>query len=253
MNIMTLTPKFIGLQNFLYMFSDQRFIHSIYNSIYFMVIYATIPILLGLIVAELMVRLKVRGTPFFRVAFFMPSIITGVATGIIFHGVFVPSTGLVDQILQVLNLQSLQQLWLGDEKLVLHTLGSIGIWMTYGYMMMIFIGGLQRTDESLYEAARMDGASSTEQFFHVTLPSLRNEITVAMILNLIQGLRNMPLVYTVTKGGPGDASLVMSLYSYQTAFEQSNLGYGTTLTLVSTIFILLVSLLVMHFRKEEAN
>jgi raffinose/stachyose/melibiose transport system permease protein len=243
---------FVGLQNYQSMISDQLFQSALFHALYFMVLYATIPVLLGLIVAIILARAKLKGTTLLRCIFFLPYIVTAVAIGITFQWVYSPNNGLLDTVLKFIGLGFLRRVWYGDEATAIHAIGAIGVWMTFGYMMLIFLAGLQRTDESLYEAAKVDGANVWRQFINITIPSLKNDITIAIIFNIINGLRVFGLVMATTRGGPGNSTLVMDQYAIQTAFSQGDLGYGASLTVVITLITLIVSLLVMWIRREES-
>lgn len=247
-----ISGKFIGLENFRTMLTDELFHVSVFHALYFMVLYATIPIILGLAVAIILARAKVRGITIFRCVYFMPYVITGIAVGMAFHWVFLPVNGLLNSILEFLGLSVLQRAWLGDVNTAIHAVGSVGIWATFGFIMLIFLAGLQRLDNTLYEAAKVDGANIWNQIIHITIPSLKNEITVALVLNIIAGLRNFGLVLAMTHtGGPGTSTMVMSLYAIRVAFNQNNFGYGAALTLVITLICLIVTFLVMWARREQ--
>ncbi len=242
---------FVGLANYRAMLTDQLFQLALFHSLYFMMLYVTIPVLLGLIVAIILARANLKGTLLMRCIFFLPYVITTIAIGIAFRWVYLPNNGLLDTLLNGIGLGFLRRIWYGDESTAIHAIGSIGIWMTFGYMMLIFLAGLQRTDVSLYEAAKVDGANVWHQFFHITIPSLKNDITIAIIFNLIGGLRVFGLVMATTRGGPGNSTLVMDQYAIETAFSQGDLGYGAALTVIVAFITLIVSLLVMWLRREE--
>ena len=114
--------------------------------------------------------------------------------------------------------------------------------------MVLFIAGVQRIDESLYDAAKIDGANEFRQFLAVTLPSLRSEVSVALITTLISALRVFDLVYVTTSGGPANRTLVANLYLYQNAFEMNRVGYASAIAVVLTAVILLVSYFVITWR-----
>ncbi|MGE5582130.1 MAG: carbohydrate ABC transporter permease [Bacillota bacterium] len=244
---------FVGLENYKTMLNDKLFHLALFHALYFMLVYVTIPVALGLLVAVILAQARLKGAMLLRCVFFLPYIIPVIAVGITFQWVYMPNIGLLDNVLKFSGLGFLQRVWYGDEATAIHALGGIGIWMTFGYMMLIFLAGLQRTDQALYEASRVDGANAWHQLIHITIPSLKNDITVAMVFNLINGLRVFGLVMATTRGGPGNATLVMDQYAIRVAFSQGDLGYGAALTCVVALITLAVSLLVMWVRKEESQ
>jgi raffinose/stachyose/melibiose transport system permease protein len=141
---------------------------------------------------------------------------------------------------------------LGDFRLALPAVGMIGTWVGYGFAMVLFIAGVQRIDEDLYDAAKLDGAGEWQQFLAVTLPGLRNEITIALVTTLIAALRTFDLVYVTTRGGPANRTMVVALDIYRNAFGIGRVGYAASIAVVLTVVILVVSYVVLTLRLRSA-
>ena len=162
-----------------------------------------LPIVIGLLLAAAMSRARVRGLALFRTILFLPQVIALVVVAVMWRMIYEPDGGLLNRAWRV-GLGGLAQDWLGDFSLALPSVGLIGTWVMYGLAMVLFTAGVQKIPQSLYDAARMDGAGPVREFFAVTLPGLRGEIAVALTLTTIEALRNFDLVYITTGGGPGD-------------------------------------------------
>jgi len=176
-----------------------------------------------------------------------------VVVGVIWRWIFNPTFGPLNLALNALGLQHLTRAWLGDFTLALPAVGSIATWVEYGFCMILFLAGMQRIPEEYYEASSLDGASSFQQLIHITIPSLRSEIGVAMITTIVAALRVFDLVYVTTRGGPGNSTLVAGIVIYRAAFLQNQTGYAAAMATVLMLIILAISLIIRHFqsRNEE--
>ena len=167
-----------------------------------------------------MSRTRVRGLALFRTVLFLPQVIALVVVAVMWRMIYEPDGGLINEGLRAIGLGGLAQNWLGSFSLALPSVGLIGTWVMYGLAMVLFTAGVQKIPQSLYDAARMDGAGPVREFFAVTLPGLRNEIAVALTLTTIQALRSFDLVYITTGGGPGDSTTVPAFEVYNRAFKR---------------------------------
>jgi raffinose/stachyose/melibiose transport system permease protein len=140
--------------------------------------------------------------------------------------------------------------WLGDFTWALPAVGSIGTWVQYGFCMILFLAGMQRIQEEYYEAASLDGANALKQFLHITVPGLRSEIAVALVTTIIAALRVFDLVYTTTRGGPGESTMVTGFLIYRSAFMLNRIGYAAALATVLTLIILIISLLIRRYQRH---
>jgi raffinose/stachyose/melibiose transport system permease protein len=243
---------FIGLENYRKMLSDDVLRQSASNILYFMAIYATLPVLLGLVCAELLSRGRVRGSLFFRVVFYLPQVFNLTAVGILFRWVLHPDYGIVNTVLRTLGLGAACKTWLGDPATAIHAVAAMTVWFMFGYVLVIFFAGMQRIPGSLYEAAMLDGAGALRQFVSITIPCLKNEFTVILILMLINALNTYPMVAAVTNGGPGYATMVPALYGFRVFSFQNNVGYGSAIINTLVVATLAISAGIYLFREKEA-
>jgi raffinose/stachyose/melibiose transport system permease protein len=215
--------------------------------------YAVIPVVLGLLLTAALTRHIVRGFRFFRTALFLPQLIAGVVIAQAWTWIY-DDNGPLNEALRLVGLDSLVRPWFGDFTWALPSIGVIGTWVTYGLCMVLFVAGVQKIPQSLYDAARVDGAGPVREFFAVTLPGLRGEVIVALVLTTINALRSFDIVYNTTAGGPGGTTLVPSLYMYQNAFLYNRVGYAAAIAtmLALTIFLLAAIVLRLGGRSETA-
>lgn len=238
----------IGLANYAELFSDPKFHNAILNNLVFVIFYSIIPILIGLFLASLLSRRPIPGFAFFRTALFLPQVISMVVVGVIWRWMFNPTFGPINTLLRLVGLESFALSWLGDFSWALPAVGSIGTWVQYGFCMVLFLAGMQHIQEEYYEAASLDGAGAFKQFIHITVPGLRSEIAVALVTTIIAALRVFDLVYTTTRGGPGESTMVTGFLIYRSAFTTNRIGYAAAIATVLTLIILIVSLLIRRFQ-----
>lgn len=244
------TREFIQLDNYVRLVSDAQFLKALTNNLVFIIFYSFIPILIGLFLATLLGRKPLPGLTFFRTGLFLPQILSMVVVGVTWRWIFNPNFGLLNTGLRAVGLGNLTHAWLGDFQLALPSVGAIGTWVEYGFCMILFLAGMQRISEDQYEAAELDGANGFQQFLYITLPSLRAELSVALITTVIAALRVFDLVYVTTRGGPGDSTLVTGFLVYRSAFQQNQLGYASAIATVMTILILAISLVILRFQSR---
>lgn len=245
--------SFIGFENYVSLINDSQFLQALLNNLTFIIFYSIIPILIGLALASLLGRRPMPGMTFFRAGLFLPQILSMVVVGVTWRWIFNPVFGPLNMGLRALGLDSLTQSWLGDFKLALPSVGSIGTWVQYGFCMILFLAGMQRIPEDQYEAAELDGANGLKQFRHITIPNLRAELGVALVTTIIAAMRVFDLVYVTTRGGPGDSTLVTGFLVYRSAFQQNRIGFAAAVATVMTviIFVISLSILRMQSRAEE--
>ncbi|MFA5611644.1 MAG: sugar ABC transporter permease [Anaerolineaceae bacterium] len=247
------TQTFIGLDNYVNLLSDPLFLKAISNNLVFIIFYSIIPILIGLLLSAILTGKPIPGFSFFRTVFFLPQVISMVVVGVIWRWMFNPVSGPINQFFSLIGLDQLRQAWLGSFKYALPAVGLIGSWVQYGFCMVLFLAGMQRIPLEYYEAASLDGANSLKQFLHITVPGLKSEIGVAMITTMIAALRVFDLIYSTTRGGPGETTLVTGFLIYRSAILNNRIGYGAAIATILTIIILALSLLIRHFMTEKPS
>ncbi len=242
---------FVGFANFSRMFTDDTLREAIRNVLYFMVVYATVPVVLGLLCAAVLSRARVRGLLAFRSIFYLPQVFNLTAVGILFRWIAHPDYGIVNSALGWLGLNAWRRPWLGDPATAIHAVGLMTVWYMYGYVMVIFFAGMQRISESLYEAAALDGAGAARQLFSITVPALRNEFTIIIILMLINALNTYPMIAAATNGGPGYSTMVPALYGFRVFGFQNNVGYGSAIINSLVVVTIVISASIYLVRERE--
>src|SRR3954451_11358003 len=233
-----------GLSNYRQIWSDGEIRHAFVHSAVLILFFSAFPVLLGLLLASALSRMRVFGLTGFRAVLFLPQVIPAVVIGVIWRWIYAPS-GPINKVLEAVGLGRWSRAWLGDFTWALPSVGFIGTWVTYGFCMILFIAGVQKIPSTLYDAARVDGAGPVREFFAVTLPGLRNEIAVVLTLTMIWALRTFDLIYVTTRGGPGQATEVPAFTLYTRAFLSGRVGsaaaIGVTLALIIFAIVFLVT------------
>ncbi|GAA1684666.1 ABC transporter permease subunit [Fodinicola feengrottensis] len=230
-----------GVSNYTALVTDPSLRGPFVHALILLIFYALLPILVGLLLAAAMSRVRIHGMTFFRTVLFLPQVLAMVVVALSWRWIYAPQ-GLLNNVLDAIGLGALARPWLGDFQLALPAVGLVGTWVEFGLCMVLFLAGCQKIPRELYEAARLDGAGPFREFLAVTLPALRPEIAVAATLTIVAGLRNFDLVYITTGGGPGDATAVPAFEVYHRAFETGQVGSAAAVgvSLAALIFVLTV-------------
>ena len=224
---------FVGFSNYAKTFSDPRLLAAFWHALVLIVFYAVIPLCVGLVLASLLTRSRVRGLGFFRTVVFLPQIA--------WRGIYAPD-GPINGFLRAIGLGSWARAWLGDFTFALPAVGLIGSWVSLGLVTVLLMSGMATIPRDLYEAAMLDGAGRVRQFFAITVPSVRAEIIVSLTLTIVAALKTFDLVYVTTSGGPGSATTVPSYEVYYQAFRIGEVGTASSLAVVLTLVIFLINL-----------
>ncbi|MCU1527381.1 MAG: sugar transporter permease [Frondihabitans sp.] len=233
------TATWAGFANYVTVFTDGDLVTALSHSLILLVFYAFIPVVIGLILAGAMSRIRIYGLTLFRALLFLPQILSSVVIAVAWRELLAID-GPVNAVLRLVGLGSLSTSWLGNFATALPSIGLIGTWVEYGLCMVLFLSGIAVIDRGLYEAARLDGAGPLREFFAITLPALRPQVSIALILTITFALRNFDLIWNTTRGGPGTTTTVPSLYVYEDAFQNRELGVASALAIVLTVVILVV-------------
>jgi raffinose/stachyose/melibiose transport system permease protein len=242
--------KFVGLQNYVHLFHDPMVWLTLSHNLIWIVVGTIAPIAIGLPLAVLLTNIK-HGRLIFQTAYFLPYVLSGVLIGVIWGWIYNPVFGLLNYVLSSIGLGSLARGWLGDPHLALYAVLVAAIWGYFGFCVVIFMAGLQSLNLDLIEAARIDGASSAQQFFFVIIPQLRNVLNMVIIYTMIGGFNVFDIIRVMTLGGPANHTEVIATYNYNIAFQQFDVGYGTTLSLLMTVITLIVSYIFITLRERQ--
>lgn len=236
---------FIGLENYRYLLNDPDFWKAVRNTAVYAFWSLTLQIPLGLGLAILLNSPWVRGRNFLRLAFFSPNLVGQVFVGVLFSVLFVPQYGLVNKALHALIGTPLDMRWLAEPRLVMPALVLTSLWMYVGFQMVYFLAGLQAVDKELYEAARIDGANSWQQFLYVTLPGIRHVLVFVVLVSTIGSFQLFELPWVMLGRGPGpDASgLTIIMYLYLNGYVAGDLGYASAVGWTLALGLLVISII----------
>lgn len=252
----------VGLANYREFFTDPAIRGPYMHVLELMVFYALAPIAIGLSLAVMLSRIRIRGLTFFRMLLFLPMIITDVVTAVAWNWIYTTGTGMpghpdgpLNTMLKVVGLGHLipSAGWLGSFNTALPAVGVFGMWGGFGFSLILFLAGIMKIPASLYEAARVDGANAWHEFFAVTLPGLRYELQVVLVLSVIGTLGTFDEIYVLTGGGPGTATSVPAYQVWQRAFVIGDVGSAAALGLVLMVIIFAVTYVLNKLMERGAG
>lgn len=238
------SQTYIGFSNWLRLLQDGLFWQALGNNLILAVLSIVIqlPVALGLAVL-----LDKGGQRFrlFKLAYFMPLLVSSVAIGFLFKYVYDPNFGILNAVLNGVGLKALAKSWLGDPSVALYAVLAVISWQFIPFYMLIFLAALASIPSELHDAALIDGANENQFFWRITLPMLQGTIRTAAVLSLIGSLRYFDLIYVLTGGGPSGATELMATYMYKQAFASFNFGYGSTIAVALILVVMIISGLVL--------
>ncbi len=235
---------FDGINNYKEMLDNPNFYRSLKNVGLFIVASFVLILPIGLSLA-LIVTSRMRGKRFFKVAFFIPSILPLTSVGLMWQ-FLLKSDGLVNKLLEMLGLGSLAHDWLGEPALAIYTVVVVNAWIYCGQNMIIFASGLVAIPEEIYEAASLDGANGLQKLMHITLPLMKEIFKVFAVLAVTQSIRVFGQIYVITGGGPNGATDVPTTLLYNEAFKFNNFGVGNSIGTFMIVAALVVTV-IMNF------
>jgi raffinose/stachyose/melibiose transport system permease protein len=250
-------PKktFTGLQNYVTLLHDSTFWQAFGHNIYLVV--ACIIGQIGIaFVLVLMINSKlVKCKTIHRTFGFFPSTISAVCIGLIWNMIYHNKYGILNWFLTAIGRKDLCQVWLNNSKLVMLLVTIPLIWQYIGYYMVIILSAISGISTDVLESAKIDGANAVQQAVYITLPLIKNTMLVCITLCIAGNMKAFDNIYVMTKGGPGTASMVMAMYGYQISFNQSNMGYGSCISVGIFVLSLLViggsQLLIKYLTREK--
>ena len=236
--------SFIGIENFRALASDPKFHQSTINTLYFVVAGVPLTLGFGLGAALLLNSALIRFKTFFRMGFYLPVVTSIVAIAVIWRYLLHPDLGLINNLLAAVGIDGPN--WLADPILAMPAIIAMAVWRNVGFVLVIFLAGLQGIPQDLSEAARIDGASRWKEFRYITLPMLRPTLLFASVITGIGYLQLFEEPFVMTGGGPLDRTLSVTMYVYQQGFSFLNLGYASAVAYA--LFVAIVILTVINFR-----
>ena len=240
-------PRFVGLENYQTALTHPRFWNGLKNTFYFTLLAVPLQLLIGLGIAILFNR-EFPGKGLARTIILLPMVATPVAIALIWALMFNPSLGVLNYFLESVGLP--RSLWVADARLAIPSLVLVDVWQWSPMIALILLAALQGVPAEHYEAARIDGASGWQLFWHITLPGIRSAIVVALILRSIDALKTFDIIYVITEGGPGTASETLNVYAFKTGFTFLQAGYAATLLIFLMFTVLGVAILFNVLRRR---
>lgn len=229
--------EYVGVDNYNRMFSDRLFWKALFNTFKFLIIHIPLQLVVALMLAEFLNQ-KIRFSGFFRAAFFLPVIVSGVVVTILWQQLFGFDSGLINRVLTQLNLGKVG--WLIDPDMAMNSIAVMATWKNVGLYIILFLVGLQTVPAHYYEVADIEGASHWQKFKLITLPMINPTIFMVVILSTIGGFSLFIEPYIMTGGGPLNSTLSAVLYIYKQAFQYYHMGYSATLGFFFALLIMLV-------------
>ena len=235
--------EFVGLDNYTGIFTEPLFYKILLNTIVFALSTSVFGVIIPLVLAAIL-NTKIRGSEFYKTAYFLPFITPMIVIGIIWEWIFDPNIGLLNKFLHLhIN-------WLYDPHFAMPALILVSVWKLIGYNMVIFLSALSGISQSMFEAAKIDGANEFQTFKNVTIPLLSPTIFFVVIITAISSFQIFDLIYLMTEGGPLDSTNVLVYAIYKNAFEYFNIGKASAIAYVLFVIILVLTLAQWKLRKK---
>lgn len=238
--------EFVGLKNYLELFSSKDFYYILGNTIEFAIATTIFGVSIPLVLACIL-NAKLKFSEFFKTVYFLPFITPMVVLAIVWAWIFDPNTGLMNYILRT-NIN-----WLYDTHWAMFTVIIVSVWKLIGYNMVIFLAGLTAINSSLYEAAKIDGASAFKTFLQITLPQLSPTIFFVTIITTISSFQVFDLIYLMTQGGPLNSTNVLVYWLYQSAFEYFDIGQASAIAYVLFVIIFVLTIIQWKVKHKWVN
>lgn len=243
-----LEPSFVGLKNYINLFTNAEFGTSLWNTLYFTI--GTVPVggFLSLLVAVLLNQ-KIKLVGLYRSAFFIPVIVSFVSVAMVWQWMYNQDYGLINSFLGSLGLY--QPPWIASEQWAMPSVIIMSIWKGLGFNSVILLAGIQGISASLYEAADIDGASAIQKFTKITLPLVRPTMMFVLIISMINAFQAFDQIYIMTNGGPGSATQVVCYLIYMNAFQYFKQGYASAMAYVLFLIIFVASIIQLKISEKN--
>ena len=242
--------KFIGLANYKEIFTSARFGNALKNTIILTVFISILENAFALALTVLVDNIR-WGKNFFRSAFYIPVLISGIVSGFIWKIMYNYNFGAINSILTQIGLGDFRQDWLGNTSLTLIMIGVVLVWKGAGYYMIIYLASLQSVSTDVIEAAEIDGASPWQRFRMITIPLISGAFTINFTLSLINGLKVFDQINVMTDGGPGFTSETLVYLLYKVGFTEGRQGFGTAVGIMLLFIIIILNTIQQKFLRSR--
>lgn len=242
------TREWQALANFQKLAADAIFWQAFRNNLIWLVVILIFNVFIGLVAAALL-SMDIKGRVVFRLAYFLPVVQASIVTAMIWRWIYNPD-GLLNSSLQAIGLGGLARGWLGDFTWALPALAVAAGWASFGMSVVLLLAGMQGIDQSLYDAARVDGANYAQTFRYITIPGLRNVITIVILLAMIGAFQAFDIIWATTQGGPVRATEMLATYMFKKGIMENEYGYGSAVAVVLAIIILAFAVINITLRER---
>lgn len=243
---------FVGIDNLIRLFEDPTIRICIKNNMIYAVCSVFFQVGIALILAAILEdKLFQKSQPVFRTIYFLPSLISVTVVGLLWQMIYSPVFGFLNPVLKMIGLPFLAKDWLGSQELAIYAVTMVSQWQYTGYTMVLFLVALQKIPEDLYEAATIDGAGRIQKFWYITIPQVKEMITVNMIITIIGSFKVFDEVYVMTSGGPGVSSQVLGSYLYKAAFSTDEMGYASAIATLAFVITFILSIVQLKMSRIE--
>ena len=249
--IMLKEQHFIGLANYEALLKDTIFWQALGNTAYIMLFTVVCNIVLGLLIASGL-KHSFFGSNFLRVLFYAPGIVSVSVLAIIGIRIWDTQLGVVNYFVTTL-MHGPRISWLGNPSLVLPALSITTVWWTFGFPMLVFLAGLQNIPETLYEAAKIDGANPRQSFFYITIPLIMPTMLFITVTQFIAHMQVFAQSYIITGGGPGNYSRTVVMYLYETAWRYFRFGYASTISVALAAIMIVVTIILFYVMRRRTE
>ncbi len=243
---------FIGLKNYIRMFSDPNFLHACYITALYSVLYIIGVFGVGLGTA-LLLNAKFKGRPIARMLMIIPYAIPDLAAVLVWNWLFDYQYGVLNYVLKGIGLIAEPIQWLANPNIALFSVLLVSVWRLFPFHSLSLLSALQGVPEELYEAAELDGANSFQRFLNVTLPSIKSIMGILFILTIIWSFQRFTILWTLTQGGPSRATETIVVQVYLKAFKFYEMGYAGAIGTVTVLFLMLITVLYFGMNKETSK
>jgi raffinose/stachyose/melibiose transport system permease protein len=246
------TWSFVGLDNFRGLVRDPLFWQSMWGNVLYAIVSLAVQVCFALVLAAILESSTISRplSTFFRVSFFIPSILPITVIGLLWQLLYQPGLGLIDQLLTAVGLDNLAHAWLGEERTALPSIIAVSQWQWTGYIAVLFVVAIRAIPKELYEAADIDGAGAWRKFWAITVPSV-SETTVLMgLITIFGAIKVFDIIWVMTAGGPNNSSQVLGTYMYRSAFQTDRVGYASAIAIVMFVLSSVVGGLNLGLRRR---